>query len=781
MLQRRSLVARAAGASFLALLSACDRSSLHTNGAPPQLAAAVRWSLTQPEPCAFAPGNAHAFVALPGLGDDFRFAAGSTFVEQTNGSAFLAAVLERASDAAQRFDVRLDFSNCVKPGDAAWMPRAKPHAELDAEAYADAGGPIDVDSWSYYDVQGGELFGLGSLAGARIVLAAADEDGAQCGAGANNMELGSGFACRLAAHVVAQPVDASFQAADSDSITLDLALREHARMSAAPADGDVSDARELVLPGIGTFALVGGGDFVEHADGSARFQGVFADVENDARRFVLDLAADARMDRDFAGAPHLALASDEYRTNGGPIDPETWRYYTHVTGTLDGVDDLVGARIELVRGEWPLQVGFGASGLGSPATSAGLGASTSLLLNVVAQPLAGALPTNSPPAQLLLGLRRDYFACADEAPQDPVYGVTGGQAFWIPDLATDFQVVAGGVLHERADGTAYLEAEIQSASDATQHWWAELHFTQRVDAGDPGYPPAGSPKKLLLPSAYVENGGPIDTGTWHYYLTTDGFLYGLDTYQGGLIGVSRTGPAFQVGVGANGMNLHYGGSGWIALTTLNQPIGGGWLPATLQDGDANFDFSRGCKRCPARALRDDLVYGGTAGHALYMPGIGLDFVLEPGAVLIERTNGTALLQGVFARSSNPGQRFAAHVEFDQRVDAGESGYPPAGSPKKELFASAYVEGGGPIDTNWWHYYLTTDGLLTGLTDFDGATIHLTRVGPAFQVGLGANGKNLHYGASGWLDVEIVTQPTSGPTLGATSHADFNLDVADECP
>ena len=32
---------------------------------------------------------------------------------------------------------------------------------------------------------------------------------------------------------------------------------------------------------------------------------------------------------------------------------------------------------------------------------------------------------------------------------------------------------------------------------------------------------------------------------------------------------------------------------------------------------------------------------------------------------------------------------------------------PAGSPKLELEDIAYIQGGGPIDTDTWHYYMVT--------------------------------------------------------------------------
>src|SRR5580765_4669783 len=46
---------------------------------------------------------------------------------------------------------------------------------------------------------------------------------------------------------------------------------------------------------------------------------------------------------------------------------------------------------------------------------------------------------------------------------------------------------------------------------------------------------------------------------------------------------------------------------------------------------------------------------------------------------------------------------------------------------------------------------------------------------AFQVGVGANGKNQDFGASAWFNWKITHQPASG-LLPSTGSGDFNLDL-----
>ena len=54
---------------------------------------------------------------------------------------------------------------------------------------------------------------------------------------------------------------------------------------------------------------------------------------------------------------------------------------------------------------------------------------------------------------------------------------------------------------------------------------------------------------------------------------------------------------------------------------------------------------------------------------------------------------------------------------------------------------------------------------------------MERRGPAFQVGLGASGKNESYGASGWLDVAFYEAGSQNPSM---STGDINIDIGGDC-
>lgn len=784
-MQPQPILLRASAALFLASFVACGGGTNSTTTTAP--AGAVFSVPTAPTISAFAPAGATPFVVLPGLGSDFLFAPGAAYVESPDGTAFVAGVLASRSQPDRRVEARVTFANRVV-GNAMNPETAKlPRLALDSAAYVDAGGPVDPALFAFHDVTGGALFGLDALHGFRADLSAADATGLQSGLGANNRDVNAGGSARLALVVTTQASGSGAPTAVDGEFEIAFARSSGARIASVDSPGDdaldLPERAALFLPGLGgEFELVGGGDLSEDDAGRARFEGVFTSVNDPTRRFSLELQARSRVEALAAtalpaGSPNLALPLDAYRASAGPVDPTAWRFYAEVEGTLRGLDALDGAQLRVSQGSFPLQVGLGANG-----ADCTLGASTSLALQLVRQPNTGdLLEPGQPDGSLNLALRPAYIACADESYVDPIYGIAGDNAFWIPELATDFVIVAGGEFHENADGTAELRAEIQSPTNPNQHYYAVVAFAGRVDSGDANYPPDGSPKKLLAPAAYLENGGPIDAATWHYYTSTDGFLHGLGGLNGAVLGLQRMGPAFQVGIGANGINLRYGGSGWLTVQLLSQPTTGPELPTVYSVGDVNIDVERGCKRCPVAAPRDPLVYGGNGGHAFWLPGIGTDFVFEPGAVFVERGDGTAHLSGTLRRTASATQRFETVVELAGRVDPGQPAYPPTDSPKKELLSSAYVENGGPIDTATWHYYTSTDGVLVGLDDYAGARIEFTRMGPSFQVGLGASGKNLAFGASGWLNAAIVAHPTNGPSFALTSHPDININVFDECP
>src|SRR4051812_8725638 len=197
--------------------------------------------------------------------------------------------------------------------------------------------------------------------------------------------------------------------------------------------------------------------------------------------------------------------------------------------------------------------------------------------------------------------------------------------------------------------------------------------------------------------------------------------------------------------------------------------------ANRTDVDFGYRIPPGNQQyCAIESFSDPALNNGPNGHAFYLPGISTDFVFtpSPGSFMVN-SDGTATLTGTLHSKSNPANGFTVTVTF--------SGYTTTAtpdSPKKELFSSAYVENGGPIDPSTWVYYTAFNGTLTGTGNYAGAVIQITNTGPAFQVGKGANGKNGNFGGSGWYNWTVVSQPTSGGSLQATGQGDINVDLAD---
>lgn len=775
----------------LSLFAACNGSDTQSGGPAdpggpepfePRFAAV---ELAEPD-ADLAPAGAAAPLSIHGLASDFEFQAGAVLAEDADGGALLIGSLASQGDPQLRFELELRLSGRVLPGDEVY-DECVPVKGLFESAYVESGGEIDTDTWGYYAQASGKLVGRGALQGARLEISAAEGPALQCGDGASGRNGDYGLCAALSTRTLKQPLAGPTLEEDAQPLTLAASLLPESSLAILPAEkdplfGESGGGHTLWLPGIGTdFVFVGGGTLNQHADGSAHILGLAASRSAPSRQFLVRAELQGRVQpgdasHPPAGSPKLELDPTAYLSGGGTIDPKTWIYFEELQGELVGVADLEGARLAIERTGPSFQLGFGANG-----KNLRYGASSWIALTVLDQPLAGdPLPAFPSDGDFNFDLGRRALACVDEGAEDPLWStLPGGFVLWLPELGKDFRMQAGGSFLETSNGTATLRGIVERDSDPLARFEVELHFARRVNPGAADYPPPGSPKQDLIPAAYVENGGPIDTGAWHYYLATFGTLRGIDGYLGALLSVKGHGPAFQVGLGASGVNLDYGASGWITTHVQNQPLGGPAFPVDME-GDVNFNTRRDCPWCPDEALADAAWGGGGGGHAFTFPGIAGDLVFEPGASFVPHADGSATLSGRLVRKSSPTKRLDVVVTLTGRVEPGDGNHPPAGSPKLELDDHAYVDNGGPIDTGTWHYYETTDGLLTGLDDWAGAQIHISRMGPAFQVGLGASGKNTAYGASGWLDVQVLQQPISGSPLVPTGHGDINIDLFD-CP
>jgi len=135
------------------------------------------------------------------------------------------------------------------------------------------------------------------------------------------------------------------------------------------------------------------------------------------------------------------------------------------------------------------------------------------------------------------------------------------------------------------------------------------------------------------------------------------------------------------------------------------------------------------------------------------------------ATFTEYTDGTALLTGTIQNNEIPSLQFEIDVLYSGRtIDA------PVDSPKEHVCLD--------VDTDLFYFYPTVEGTLTGIEGAEGAVITMEAFGPSFQVGLGANVTHTtdEYGASGWMTMEILSQPTTGDALSFEASNSGEGDV-----
>jgi hypothetical protein len=115
-------------------------------------------------------------------------------------------------------------------------------------------------------------------------------------------------------------------------------------------------------------------------------------------------------------------------------------------------------------------------------------------------------------------------------------------------------------------GTATLKGDAWSLQSADRGFHIDIQLSGLATIGG-----VGSPKKELLDTAYSTFGGPVDPDKWNYYTSAVGSLTGFGTYAGYAVAISNFGPPFQIGEGANGKNIDFGGSGWFEVKSSNAP------------------------------------------------------------------------------------------------------------------------------------------------------------------------------------------------------------------
>lgn len=326
----------------------------------------------------------------------------------------------------------------------------------------------------------------------------------------------------------------------------------------------------LSVPGVFTdFVLAGGGQFVQFPDGTARLTGrVFSD-SSIYSAFLLDITFSGEQDPGDpsyppAGAPDLGLEPAAYAPIG-PVDANSFVYYTAAAGTLTGVRYLDGAVLQ-VTATAPVQVGLGANNRNALDGLEALFA----VSNLPTAPLQLA-PTGS--ATLTVDLIAPWGEHTTHPQPDATRtGLVAGRAMTLPGVGDDYVFVPAATFTEFADGHTVLTGKLARLSQLDDAFDVALTMTDRLEPGEANYPPAGSPVLQMYPSAYVANGGTMDPASWHYYTTVSGTLTGTGQNAGGVIDLVPA-VAVQVGGGANQTNTYMGFYGAFAPTIVTQPTG----------------------------------------------------------------------------------------------------------------------------------------------------------------------------------------------------------------
>lgn len=335
-----------------------------------------------------------------------------------------------------------------------------------------------------------------------------------------------------------------------------------------PAVATLAGGVMLSLPGVFTdFVLAGGGQYVELPNGTARLTARVYSEASIYSAFLLDLTLSGREVAGNpgyppAGCPNQQLVNTAYAPSG-PVDPNTFVYYTNATGTLTGVREYDGALLSLTS-SGAVQLGTGANN-----RNTGPGLQADFTVAVVQQPSNPLSPAGT--AALTLDFRAPTAEPTTHPQPDPLRTtLLQGRALVLPGVANDYVFVPAAGFTEYGDGHAELNGTLARTAQLDDSWDVAISFTNRVTAGEPAHPPAGSPVLQMLPGAYAANGGPIDPSCWHYYTSAGGTLTGTGLNAGGSIALAGS-SALQVGGGANQANTYFGFYGALVPTLVSQP------------------------------------------------------------------------------------------------------------------------------------------------------------------------------------------------------------------
>ncbi len=225
----------------------------------------------------------------------------------------------------------------------------------------------------------------------------------------------------------------------------------------------------------------------------------------------------------------------------------------------------------------------------------------------------------------------------------------------------------------------------------------------------------------------------------------------------------------------------------------NANIGARQTPGTsCDDGDATTENDviqgDGCscagtpigpEKCANRTVSNTqhCSVGANYGFYLFHRDLERRYTFHDG-LLMEFTDGTAMLTGRITNNRD------AQIGFDVNINlTGRTTNSPTGDAKEHNCLHP--------DTDTYYYYADVTGTLTGTGTAAGAVLTIRDHAEAFQLGHGANVTNydLSFGASGWLKINVQSEPTTGLHLDILTgnngnNGDININLSGngtECP
>lgn len=163
----------------------------------------------------------------------------------------------------------------------------------------------------------------------------------------------------------------------------------------------------------------------------------------------------------------------------------------------------------------------------------------------------------------------------------------------------------------------------------------------------------------------------------------------------------------------------------------------------------------------------------SGGHVFWLPGDGIPnggnstFLAKdaPLELLVEDHGPggyVAYLTGAIQSVGDSDSMWDVKFEFHENDSR---------TPKRELNSDNYSDNGGPIDPSTWIMFDIYEATFSGLGDNAGVVVDVAQKGLdrnyGFQLGDGANGKNLNFGMSGWIMYDYEQD---------THRGDLNVDL-----